>query len=145
MTTKKAPEPDLGPRGTEIYAALVTPTTDAASKAIALEAARTADRLDDLDQIIQGKGVLKLMMFRILNREIDEESMEMTLNVDVNFQTPLAESRQQATALSGLLKSYAQLNGAVTQPEKPAQPKPAADPADEVRRRREERARARAQ
>lgn len=103
---------DLGPRGAELYRSLVNPKTDPARKAIALEAARTADRLDDLNQIIAGKGVLKLMMFRVVNRQIDEEFSEMNLTVDVNFATPLTESRMQATALTGLLKSFQQLDPA---------------------------------
>lgn len=119
---------DLGPRGAELYKSLVNSKTDPSRKAIALEAARTVDRLDDLNQIIAGKGVLKLMMFRVVNRQIDEEFGEMNLTVDVNFATPLTESRMQATALTGLLKSFQQLDpanldGAGDKP-KPAGPSP---------------------
>lgn len=129
---------ELGPRGREIYDSLVTPKLDPARKAIVLEAARTADRLDDLHQIIAGKGVLKLMMFRVLNKQIDEEFGEMSLTVDVNFATPLTEARMQATALTGLLKSFQQLDPA-NAGEEDGKPKTGPSPEDILAQKRAER------
>jgi hypothetical protein len=64
-----------------------------------LEAARTADRLDELDNIIQGKGVLNLMQFRLDLPSGDDEPY----SVEVKFAAPLAEARQQATTLANIL------------------------------------------
>jgi hypothetical protein len=92
----------LGERGQLLWDAMSS--GDAARDAVALEAARTADRLDELDNIIQGKGVLNLMQFRVLSTEMADEGVK-EINVEVKFQSVLAEARQQALALSGLLKS----------------------------------------
>lgn len=101
MTANDGPA-GLGERGAALYASLTTKSTIERS-ALALEAARTVDRLDELDNIIQGKGVLNLMQFRVLDKEIHEGVM--SIEVNVQFQSVLAEARQQATALSGLLKA----------------------------------------
>ncbi|BCW61857.1 hypothetical protein [Arthrobacter sp. StoSoilB22] len=89
----------LGERGLEVWKALSG--TDVARNALALEAARTADRLDELDNIIQGKGVLNLMQFRLHAFEDDGE--DRNINVEVKFAAPLAEARQQAIALATIL------------------------------------------
>lgn len=94
----------LGERGLAIYKNYVSDSTDAARAALALEAARTADRLDELDNIIQGKGVLNLMQFRVLDKEIDHEFESFDITIDVKFAAPLAEARQQAIAFQGMLK-----------------------------------------
>ncbi|WP_125777184.1 hypothetical protein [Antribacter gilvus] len=75
--------------------ALATDETDARTLALLTEAARIADRLDDLDDIIAGKGVLQLLRFRL----VDDEGRV----AEVKFDGVLAESRQQATALRGIL------------------------------------------
>lgn len=87
----------LGERGLALWEALSTgsPPVDA----LALEAARTADRLDELDSIIQGKGVLNLMQFRL---DFPSEEGE-PFTVEVKFNAVLAEARQQGAALAGLL------------------------------------------
>ncbi|WP_168223092.1 hypothetical protein [Pseudarthrobacter sp. NIBRBAC000502770] len=46
----------LGERGLAVWEAMSG--TDVPRNALVLEAARLADRLDELDNIIQGKGVL---------------------------------------------------------------------------------------
>lgn len=89
----------LGERGMSLWSSLHS--EDVARNALVLEAARTADRLDELDNIIQGKGVLNLMQFRVLSHEVTDDSHE--INVEVKFAAPLAEARQQGAALSGLL------------------------------------------
>lgn len=91
----------LGERGQSVWDALAG--DDVVRNAVVLEAARTADRLDELDNIIQGKGVLNLMQFRVHGMEDDGENRN--INVEVKFAAPLAEARQQAMALAGLLKA----------------------------------------
>ena len=93
--------PGLGERGSALWQAMAT--EDVPRNALVLEAARLADRLDELDNIIQGKGVLNLMQFRLDFPEGDDEPFV----VEVKFQAPLAEARQQATALAGILTKLA--------------------------------------
>lgn len=92
--------PGLGERGAAIWQAMAT--TDVPRNALVLEAARTADRLDELDNIIQGKGVLNLMQFRVLDREVDDDG-SVNINVEVKFNAVMAEARQQAVAFSNIL------------------------------------------
>ena len=97
----------LGERGVALWAAMAT--TDVPRNVLVLEAARLADRLDELDSIIQGKGVLNLMQFRVLSHEVTDD--ERNINVEVKFAAPLAEARQQATALAGILTKLAPADG----------------------------------
>jgi hypothetical protein len=102
----------LGERGSALWQAMSG--SDVARNALVLESARLADRLDELDNIIQGKGVLSLMQFRLDFPESDGEPFV----VEVKFQTPLAEARQQAIALATILTKLS-----------PAESKAAASPA----------------
>lgn len=90
----------LGERGLTLWEELKA--GNAANDALALEAARLADRLDELDSIIHGKGVLNLMQFRVLNREF-EDNGDLSINVEVKFQNVLSEARQQQLALANVL------------------------------------------
>ncbi|KUM34548.1 hypothetical protein AR689_10415 [Arthrobacter sp. EpRS71] len=90
----------LGERGLALWEEMSS--KDVARNALVLEAARIADRLDELDNIIQGKGVLNLMQFRLHLNEIDEDG-DRNINVEVKFAAPLAEARQQATAFAAIL------------------------------------------
>lgn len=106
----------LGERGLALYRRFAG--SDVAVNALALEAARSADRLDELDSIIQGKGVLNLMQFRL--RELpDLEAEAPTCTVEVQFQSVLAEARQQQATFSALLAKLLPLTG-VQDDEKPA-------------------------
>ena len=89
----------LGERGMALWVALSS--GDTARDSLALEVARTADRLDELDNIIQGKGVLNLMQFRV--HALEDDGEDRNINVEVKFAAPLAEARQQGAALAGLL------------------------------------------
>lgn len=95
--------PGLGERGSLIWKARAKGITDPAQLAVVTEAARCADRLDELDNIIQGKGVLNLMQFRVLSHEVTADSRE--INVEVKFGAPLAEARQQQAAFNSLVKA----------------------------------------
>lgn len=98
----------LGERGLSLWSALSN--GDAPNDALALEVARTADRLDELDSIIQGKGVLNLMQFRVLGSEMADEGIK-EINVEVKFNAVLAEARQQGAALAGLLTKLSPAEG----------------------------------
>ena len=76
--------------------ALITDTTDARTLSLLVEAARIADRLDEIDGIITGRAEwIELMHFRVGNG--DEQTVTVTLD------GVLAEARQQATTLRGIL------------------------------------------
>ncbi|WP_054820425.1 hypothetical protein [Arthrobacter sp. JCM 19049] len=90
-----AEPPGLGERGSSLFRALIKGVTDYGRYALLVEAARMADRLDELDNIIQGKGVLNLMQFRVLDKEINPDHEELNINVEVKFQNVLSEARQQ--------------------------------------------------
>ena len=91
----------LGERGMALWEALSG--ADVARNGLVLEAARLADRLDELDNIIQGKGVLNLMQFRVIDKEVTDA--DLTINVEVKFQNVLSEARQQAMAFAGILRA----------------------------------------
>lgn len=95
--------PGLGERGSAIWQARSKGLKDPAQLAVVTEAARCADRLDELDNIIQGKGVLNLMQFRVLSHEVTDDSRE--INVEVKFGAPLAEARQQQAAFNSLVRA----------------------------------------
>lgn len=68
---------------------------------LALEACRIADRLDEFDRLIAGKGVLNLLQFRLdLDLGYDDRR---NVEVTVKIQGVLAEARQHAVALGALL------------------------------------------
>ena len=94
----------LGERGSAIWQAMAS--EDVPRNALVLEAARTADRCDELDNIIQGKGVLNLMQFRVLDHAIEDDASH-SINIEVKFNAVLAEARQQAMALAGLVSKLA--------------------------------------
>ncbi|MFS0718854.1 hypothetical protein ABC337_04975 [Arthrobacter sp. 1P04PC] len=104
----------LGERGLAVWEALSG--SDVPRNALVLEAARLADRLDELDNIIQGKGVLNLMQFR-LHMEGSEDG---EYNVEVKFQHVFSEARQQAIAFSTILSKLAPVESAAKAPAAPA-------------------------
>lgn len=95
--------PGLGERGSAIWQARSKGLKDPAQLAVVTEAARCADRLDELDNIIQGKGVLNLMQFRV--HAIEDDGADRNINVEVKFAAPLAEARQQQAAFNALVKA----------------------------------------
>lgn len=121
----------LHSRGRALWAALGQQLSTPAGQ-VALEACRAADRLDELDSIIAGKGVLNLLAFRT---HLDLEDMladEQHLRITVSFQNVLAEARQQQANFKTLL---AEISDAV-----PAAPAgstgPKKSPLDELAERR---------
>lgn len=65
-----------------------------------VEASRMADRLEELNSVIQGKGVLDLMRFR-LHEHWGEEG-DRTVRVEVKFDSVLGEARQLQLAFDRL-------------------------------------------
>ncbi|GAP53720.1 hypothetical protein AHiyo6_02850 [Arthrobacter sp. Hiyo6] len=118
----------LGERGSAIFQALATGVSDPARIALITEAARTADRLDELDNIIQGKGVLNLMQFRLDFPSEDGEPF----TVEVKFQNVLAEARQQTLAFANVLKTLG-LDSAVAPAAPVAAPKTGKDMLEQKR------------
>lgn len=104
-----AEPPGLGERGSLIFQAKAKGVTDPAALGLVTELARTADRLDELDSIIQGKGVLNLMQFRL--DAVDWDNPEVS--VEVKFGAPLAEARQQQQRYTELYRAVESLNPAV--------------------------------
>lgn len=91
----------LQSRGAALWQALGH-ELDSPAGAVALEACRTVDRLDELDRIIAGKGVLNLMQFR-LGFDLTLEDGSRAISVKVEMSNVLAEARQQSMALKQLL------------------------------------------
>lgn len=120
----------LGDRGSELFRNLIAGVSQYGRFALIVEAARLADRLDELDNVIQGKGVLNLMQFRLDFPEGDDEPFV----VEVKFQNVLSEARQQQNAFRQIISDLNRSNepAAVVEPEK-TQP---ATVEDELARRR---------
>lgn len=127
----------LGDRGLQLWQSLST--GDVARDALALEAARLADRLDELDNVIQGKGVLNLMQFRILNREWDEHGEELNLNIEVKFQNVLSEARQQQLAFANVMQKLGLKSESSSPAEAESPAVPSGSPDDMLAARRAER------
>lgn len=95
----KNPEHDRGQRLYDDICEAHELTPD--QKVILEEAARCADRLDQLDDIIAGKGVLQLLHFRHMTDRDDQDRRYIEMTVD----GVLAEARQQQNILKQLLVS----------------------------------------
>lgn len=114
---------DLGPAGQAFFDDLkpTIKTHPKATEAMLREAARLLDRLNDLDDVIDGKGVLELLHFRLRTDAGDV--------AEVIFDKVLAEARQQQVTFSNLVKAI------LPNLESAAQGK-AVDPLDEIASRR---------
>ena len=66
-----------------------------------LEACRMKDRLDKLDGIIQGKGVLNLMRFRLVG--MDDLLDDPTATVEVKFDAVIDKANSTANTMKQLL------------------------------------------
>ena len=126
----------LGERGKALWESLGHESPATADGAMALEAARLVDRLEELDSIIQGKGVLELMQFRVLDAHMGDED-EKRLHVEVKFNNVLAEARQQQNVLRQMLVTLAPPADAKTASAPPAAQPPSVT--DEFTKRRRER------
>lgn len=89
---------ELGSAGEAFFEALspVIVKHREASLALLREASRCVDRLNDLDDIIDGKDVLNLLRFRLTDHEGKV--------AEVKFDGVMAESRQQQANFASLMK-----------------------------------------
>jgi hypothetical protein len=130
----------LKDRGRELWVSLNL-TLDSPAGQTALEACRLADRLDEFDRVIAGKGVLNLMAFRLHLNEVFEND-ERQINVEVSFQNVLAEARQQQNTFRLLLHEIASAVSPAARPA-PTKTEPTKatkkNPLDELKERREAR------
>lgn len=101
MSIPKAPS-GLKSRGKRLWKQITEEhELDPTQVVILEECCRCADRLDELDSIIQGKGVLELMKFRVP----DAVSGDGVVQVNVSFDSALGEARQQQNVFKQLLVS----------------------------------------
>jgi hypothetical protein len=125
-----APFPDgLHARGRLLWTALGQ-SLDTSAGQLALEACRTADRLEELDSVIAGKGVLNLMQFRTRGDGFWDADGDQHVHIEVGFQSVLAEARQQQATFKALLVEL----GMKSTPARPASQ--SASPLDQLARRR---------
>jgi hypothetical protein len=122
----------LHERGRALWSALGQDLSTPAGQ-VALEACRAADRLDELDSVIAGKGVLNLMRFRVGESWWDDDREEH-VHVTVGFQSVLAEARQQQANFRALLAEISDVVPVV--PASPGPTGPAKSPLDELAERR---------
>lgn len=90
---------DLGEKGQEFFDALAGSIVkhEAATRSLLVEAARIVDRLEALDDIVAGKGVLPLLRFRLS----DDEGRV----AEVKFDAVLSEARQQQANFGAIVKA----------------------------------------
>lgn len=87
---------DFGPRGTAFWSLITDSNTlDPSQTELLREACRCADRLEGLNDIISGRGVLELLRFR----GMDDDGKVVSLTVD----GVMSEARQQQTVFKQLL------------------------------------------
>lgn len=127
MAGQEHETPHLGSRGRVLFDDLLQRGAGEGFGALALEAARIADRLDELDSIIAGNGVIELMRFRVPEAFDDDETV-----VEVKFDNVLAEARQQAGALRQILTTIGLSPASGSQPTSEAK----GSPLDELEARR---------
>lgn len=92
----------LSARGEAIFWSLTgDKSVPAELEALALETARMADRLEQLNDVIQGKGVLELMTFR-LGSAVDEAGVVL---VEMKVDGVISEARQMQVSFERLVKA----------------------------------------
>lgn len=100
MTKAQPPKSTPRGRGQKLWDDLTEAhDLDPSQRVVLEEACRCADRLDQLDDIIAGKGVLALMHFRHMVDHDTDEQRTIVMTVD----GALSEARQQQNVLKQLL------------------------------------------
>ncbi|MGO2807937.1 MAG: hypothetical protein ACTIAQ_04320 [Glutamicibacter arilaitensis] len=116
----------LGERGSKLFRELAEGEKNPLVIQTVIEAARAADRLDDLDRAIQGQGVLDLMRATIEDMEKFPEKIEIKLS----FSGVLMEGRQQQDNFRKLLAEVSRLK-ASTAAKEDKTPQPAETPKED--------------
>lgn len=102
MAARKGPTNPSRERGAKLWTEITEAhDLDATQRIILEEACRCADRLDQLDDIIAGKGVLQLLHFRHMVERDSDDERHIVMTVD----GALSEARQQQNVLKQLLVS----------------------------------------
>lgn len=105
MARKQRPS-GFGVRGSALHEALKGRfAEDPAGMVLLVEACRLADRLDGLNEAVAGRGVIELMRLRSMLGSGD--GVDSPIQVEVKFDSVLAEARQQANTLRLLLGQIA--------------------------------------
>lgn len=92
----------LASRGQAIFLSLTgDKDVPAELEALALETARMADRLEQLNDVIQGKGVLDLMRFR-LQSAVDDAGVVL---VEMKVDGVISEARQMQVSFERMVKA----------------------------------------
>lgn len=108
MSAAPKPPAGLATRGKRTWKAMAGPDMAPEQVLLLEEICRSADRLEELDSIIQGKGVLELMQFRRMDRNGDGSDEEPVV-IEVKFDSVLSEARQQQNVFKQLLVTSRQL------------------------------------
>lgn len=93
----------LGSRGIAYRDSIIGDATDvpAAKEQLVIEGARMADRLEKMNDIIAGKGVIELLHFR-MKQPMDEQGL---VTVEMSIDSVMAEARQLQAAFERLTKT----------------------------------------
>lgn len=131
----------LKPRGLKLWEQLGV-ELDSPAGTIALEACRAVDRLDELDKVIAGKGVLQLLMFRLRTdlEDLVADPSVTEIRVKIEMAGILSETRAQQANLAGLLGALGvSKNGARPSAPTPTGPAQPVSRLEEMRQRRQQR------
>lgn len=131
----------LRPRGLALWQQLGV-ELDSPAGTIALEACRAVDRLDELDKVIAGKGVLNLLMFRLRTdlEDLVADPSATEVRVKIEMAGILTETRGQQSNLASLLGALGvSKNGAKPAAPTPTGPAQPSSPLDELNQRRQQR------
>lgn len=94
----------LGKRGLAVFRALGGTKLDVPRRELAVEAGRMADRLEHLDQQINGgEHMLKMLHFR-MRSEVEDDG---TVTIELVMDKALAEARQLQLAYERIVKTLA--------------------------------------
>lgn len=126
-------------------------TLDTPAGQLALEACRLADRLEELDRVISGKGVLNLMHLQLhidLAELLDNASDTKRFEISIHVGDVLTKTRLHQATFKEILKQLAELKLKTAKEPAPAgqpaeggaaAPAPSATPLNELEQRRRQR------
>jgi hypothetical protein len=96
------PPTGLGPGGRALWRAIAKEhTLDGVQRVQLTEACRAKDRLDEMDRIIHGKGVLELMRFR--TDALYDDGDDRNITVTVKFDAIIERANTTANTMKQLL------------------------------------------
>ena len=94
----------LGAGGRRLWKAITDDhDLDATQRVQLIEACRAKDRLDDMDEIIQGKGVLELLRFRRMDQSACGHDDDEPVRIQVQFDDVISRANATANLMKQLL------------------------------------------